>query len=50
MLRDEGFVAQVLGVSRYMVARWADGKTEPVATFPIRTLGYTDLKLHPTVS
>ena len=28
-------ISGVLGVSRYTVARWADGETEPVAAIPI---------------
>jgi transcriptional regulator with XRE-family HTH domain len=28
-------MSKVLGVSRYTLARWADGVTEPVAAIPI---------------
>ena len=28
-------MSEVLGVSRYTLARWADGVTEPVAAIPI---------------
>ena len=28
-------ISRVLGVSRYTVARWTDGVTEPVAAIPI---------------
>ena len=47
-------ISGVLGVSRYTVARWADGETEPVAAVPIlfalKAMAHMDVPVWPRMA